>query len=78
MSDMNQVLKFIKEINSICEDLVSARQKADTLYAKEVDGVKEEAKQLILGMRKSFKKYCDENFTQLIEKFLGVVEVLKD
>lgn len=77
MSDMNQVLKFIKEINNICEDLVSARQKADTLYAKEVDGVKEEAKQLILGMRKSFKKYCDENFTHLIESFLGVTEVLK-
>ena len=78
MSDMNQVLKFIKEINNICEDLVAARQKANALYDKEVNGVKAEAKQLIIGMRNSFKKYCDENFTQLIDRFLGVANVLTE
>ena len=77
MSDMKQVLKFIKEINQICEKLISSKKKADTLYAKEVEGVKAEAKQLIVDMRKSYQKYCDENFGQLIEKFVGVIKTMK-
>ena len=77
MCDMKQVLKFIKEINQICEKLISSRKKADTLYATELDGIKAEAKQLIIDMRNSYQKYCDANFVQLIEKFTGIVKILK-
>ena len=77
MCDMKQVLKFIKEINQICEKLISGKKKSETLYTKEVEGIKEEAKQLILEMRKSYQKYCDENFAQLVEKLDAIVKLLE-
>ena len=76
MSDMNQILKFIKGINKICEDLISFRKKADDIYDREVEDVKSEAKHLISEMRKSFQKYCDVNFTKLVKQFTDIEQVL--